>query len=313
MRIDAHCDTAVWLEKCPSLRYLSAGHNDYQRCHDNLDLAFWAIFRHPQGDQEQIPHQGLTLARLLQKDIALNADLVKPVLWQEDLDECLLKEDSPALILLAAEGGELLGEAAQYLPFWFELGLRSLGLTWNYQNNLGHGCHSQGRLTPLGEDIIAKCNDCGILLDGAHLAEDSFWQLLALSNKSIIVSHTACQALRDHPRNLSDAQLRALAERGGVAGITFIPGFLKAENGDLDAVTEHILHGIQIAGIDHIGIGSDFDGGEICPRLKGLENLYLLWDELKSKGLSENDVEKIQGGNFYRILQENLPSKMNNR
>lgn len=303
MRIDAHLDTALWLTQ-GNIRRAPQAAADFERMAANLDIAFLAVFVHPEktawpaGD-------GLHLLTCLREAVAENTDLVQPLLWQEDLSLPF----GGVKALITAEGGELLGDSAELLDLWYERGLRNLGLTWNGANHLAAGCAVVGGLSPLGRRVVRDCNRMGILVDAAHLAAEGFWQLLEVSERPIIVSHAACAALRPHRRNLTDAQIRALAAQRGVLGITFADLFLAEQAASLADVVAHIAHAVEIGGIDCVGIGSDFDGADMPRGLESVEKLPNLYAALLQTGFNSEEVAKICGGNFYRILQENLPPK----
>jgi len=305
MRIDAHCDTAGFLLKNSSLRNLPEAHWDYQRLQREMDIAFMAIFFHPQRYAGRAKAETLTLMEKLQKDIGDNADLVRSLFWREELQEA----DERTFLLCGLEGAEALEDDIDNLHLFFAQGLRFLGLTWNENNTLAGGAAGGGPLTAWGRQVIAECGELGILVDGAHLCKQSFWQVLeVLGDKRFIVSHTACGDCFKHRRNLSDEQLRALSKAGGVVGITFCRDFL-ADKASLDDYLHHLEHAIEIAGIDHVGIGSDFDGADLPDGFKGGEDMPLLWQALQKRGFSDEDIAKIAGRNFLKVLQEVLPQK----
>lgn len=305
MRIDAHCDTADWLNTVKSLRNLYESHNDYSRMYDYLDIAFCAIFFNPHKFWYQLPEKALVLGERLICDIEKNRDLVELLQWQDQLED----KKSQTKLILALEGGELLGNEGELLPLWYRLGLRSLGLTWNYRNQLGDGCFENGGLSRLGKKIVTECNKLGIIVDGAHLSEVGFWDLSKINTRPFIISHGACFELLPHPRNLKDQQLRELKEQRSVIGITFVKDFLRKDNACVEDVVRHILHVIEIAGIDCVGIGSDFDGAQLCDCLTGSQDLPLLWQKLALAGLDDQSLHQIMGGNFLRVLKENLPGR----
>lgn len=304
MRIDAHCDTVSWLNQFDSLRELPESHSDFSRLSQELELAFFAFFIDARKYRGREAEKALALLEKFLAQTEEHADLVEPLLWREQLE----KKAEKSWVLIAAEGGEILGDEAVLLPLWYRLGLRSLGFTWNLRNQLADGCWEEWGLSNLGKKVLAACNARGIIPDAAHIAGRGFEQMLALSSKPIIVSHAACDSLCSHPRNLSDEQLKALARQGGVLGITFVADFLHPQGGGLEDLIRHIIHGVEKAGIDHIGIGSDFDGAHLCRGINGVEDLPLLWQALEKAGFNQKEIAKIQGGNFLRILQQTLPS-----
>lgn len=217
---------------------------------------------------------------------------------------------------------------------FYSLGLRSLQLTYNYQNYVGTGCRDRidGGLTTFGTEVVERMNEIGMLIDTSHANMRTMRETIALSDKPTIVSHTGCQAVYKHVRNTSDENMHALAESGGVAGICQIRPFLTDVHSE-DNVRfyfDHIDHAVKVAGIDHVCIGSDRDHRVIedsdeelavlleeegaqfdpqdwplyMPALNGPRRMEVVWDGLLSRGYSEDDVEKIMGLNLLRLYTE---------
>ncbi len=212
--------------------------------------------------------------------------------------------------ILSLEGAEALEGFPETLGAFYRLGVRWLGLTWNYRNAVADGvavARSRGGLTPFGEDVVRTCEDLGIVVDVSHLAPAGVEDVLALAKNPVVASHSNARALCDHPRNLTDEQIRAIAATGGVIGVTFVPEFLTTDtqNPTLEHVLDHIDHMVRLVGVDHVGIGSDFDGlGGNPPR--GLENAAhypALRRGLENRGFTSSDIEAIMGGNWLRVLR----------
>jgi microsomal dipeptidase-like Zn-dependent dipeptidase len=148
-------------------------------------------------------------------------------------------------------------------------------------------------------------NRLGILVDMSHAGEKSFYDALDISKKPIVCSHSSARALCDHPRNLTDAQMRALAAKGGVAQTTIYSGFLRkdAQATILD-VMAHLEHAIDVMGIDHVGLGTDFDGDGGVPGMADSSELLNFTRQLLRKRYSDEDIQKIWGGNFLRVMAE---------
>ena len=216
----------------------------------------------------------------------------------------------------------------------YALGLRSLQLTYNYQNYVGAGCRERGDygLTRFGHDLIEKMNDIGMLIDTSHANMTTMAEAIRASQQPTIISHTACAAVYTHIRNTTDANLRLLAEHGGVVGVCQIRPFLTDDRSD-DNVRfyfDHIDHAVNVAGIDHVCIGSDRDhriiqnteeelrilleeeGAQLSaadwplfmPAMNGPHRMGVVWDGLVQRGYSEDQVEKIMGWNLYRVYED---------
>jgi len=211
--------------------------------------------------------------------------------------------------ILALENSDGLEGSLYVLHCLHALGVRSVGLTHDPRSDVGDGARGErdgSGLTHFGVRVIRELNRLGIIVDVAHLNRKGFWDVIEISEKPVFDSHACCRALCDHPRNLDDEQLRALAETGGVLGLTFVRPFL-AE--DWRAVTtEHILnhldHAVQLVGSEHVGLGSDFDGGgEALPDIAAYPRLT---EGMLSRGYGEDAVRQILGLNHLRVLRETV-------
>lgn len=163
---------------------------------------------------------------------------------------------------------------------------------------------THGGLSPFGREVVREMNRQGLLVDLSHAHERSFYDALELSSTPIVCSHSNCRALCDHPRNLHDAQMKALAERGGVMQLTLYHGFLGEGNVSIDDFFRHLSHAIDIMGIDHVGIGTDFDGDGGVPGLSDASELPHITERLLQLGFSEKEIAKIWGGNWLRVMRQ---------
>ena len=179
-----------------------------------------------------------------------------------DLDEA--EANGKVACLLALGGAEPLCGNLDLLPLFFRLGVRCISLTWNGRNCFADGCAEEitgGGLTRSGRLLLSRMEELGIILDLSHLSRAGFLDALALTTRPPLVSHANCHRLCEHPRNLTDKQLKLLAEKGGVVGINFYPQFITGtDTASLDQLIDHFVHAASVAGVEHVGIGSDFDG-----------------------------------------------------
>ena len=211
--------------------------------------------------------------------------------------------------ILGVEGGHALEGDIGNLDRLHRVGVRVLTLTWNTSNELARSCMAlDGRrrgLTRLGREAIARMNRLGMVIDLSHASDRTFSDVLEVSSAPVICSHSACRALRDFPRNLTDRQLRDLGQAGGMVGIVFLPYFIHRDHTKvtLDQVVDHIEQAASAAGIDSVGIGSDFDGfGDPPPvGLEDVTRLPALAARLHERGFSQPEVDKVMGGNFLRV------------
>ncbi len=211
-------------------------------------------------------------------------------------------------LLPAVEGGDTVENLDGLAPFLSRKPV-FFGLTWNHDNRLAGGCKGVGGgLTSFGRDAIRTLENEGILIDLSHASEQTFWDVMEYTRATPVVSHACCAALCSHRGNLNDAQLKELAEAGGVLGITFYPPFLTGrDEASLADVVRHIEHAVSIMGPEHVGIGSDFDGCELLPEgIAGTQDIPSLINALP---FDEHTRGLIAGGNFLRIL----PSRQEER
>ena len=206
--------------------------------------------------------------------------------------------------ILAVENSDALEKSLHVLPLLYQLGVRAMTFTHSTRSWAGDGCEVEGGggLTDFGRQLLAQMNELGMVVDVSHLNEPGFWDVARAAQAPFMATHSCCRALCDHPRNLRDEQLRALAEKGGVVSITFVPDFIDAHNPTFDGLLDHIEHAVAVAGIDHVGLGSDFDGGGLL-----LADATCLPDVavgLAARGYAEADVRKILGANQLRLLQQ---------
>ena len=211
-------------------------------------------------------------------------------------------------IMLGIENGLALNGQLQNVEHFARRGVVYITLCHNGDNDLcdsARGSATHHGLSQFGRQVIGEMNRLGIMVDLSHAAEKSFYDALEVSRLPIVCSHSSCRALCDHPRNLTDDQMRALAAHGGVMQVTLYNGFLRkdGEATILDAL-QHLEHAIEVMGIDHVGIGTDFDGdGGICG-LANSSDIINLTRQLMARGYTEADIRKIWGGNFLRVMSQ---------
>jgi len=307
--VDAHCDTLTVLQKQKRRlgRLAGQGHLDLPRLKiGGVKVQFFAAYISPEFKHAPLK-RALELIDIFTNEIAVNASDIEHV---KNLKEIYRACNSGKVAaLLTVEGGECLEGSTRTLSKLFRLGVRGLTLTWNNSNELGSGVKAikPSGLTAFGLSVVEELNRLGILIDVSHLSEEGFQDVLLHSRQPVIASHSNCKALCNHPRNLSDNQIRLLAENGGVMGITFVPAFLGGEKPSLREVLNHIDHAVKVGGIDCVGLGSDFDGTRYTAT--GMEDCTC-WPSLTAglidRGYRGEEVEKIIGGNFLRVIGQVL-------
>lgn len=218
-----------------------------------------------------------------------------------------LKAEGRKAILLGVENGYAIGKQLDNIRMFKEMGVRYITLCHNGDNDICDSARGKAEwngLSPFGREVVRTMNEQGIMVDISHAAEQTVYDVLEISSSPIIASHSSARALCNHPRNLTDDQLKAIADKGGVIQVCLYKGFIHedAEQASLSDVIRHIEHIIQITGIDHVGIGSDFDGDGEVIGCRATNELINITTRLLKLGYTEEDLRKIWGGNFLRVM-----------
>ncbi len=302
---DAHCDTLYELLKHGETLANSGGMVTKKMLFSYG--AFVQVFAAWMNTEKGNPLvQALELADVLHAETKRNGLI--PIYDGETLSRVF--ENGQVGAILALEDGRALCGSLHVLRMLYRLGFRLITLTWNGENELGQGAIGSERkgLTAFGKAVVSEMNRLGMVVDVSHLSEKGFWDVLERAEKPIVASHSNAKAVCDHPRNLTDAQIRALIQNGGVIGINFFTEFLTGTGkaGIMDVV-RHMEHILSLGGENHLGLGTDFDGITTAP--KGLENtgkLHTLFDTLSRIGYSDALLEKIAYKNFVNVFKSCL-------
>ena len=312
LTLDSHCDTPMFFNRnidfatrdpqiLVDLHKMTEGH---------LDATIMVAYL----EQRERTDEAL-LAATAKADLILNEieALVAKSCTAIDIaytpaDLYRLKAEGKKAIMLGIENGYALGKDIQNVERFRKRGVVYLTLCHNGNNDIcGSARHNEEGLgvSEFGAEVIREMNRVGMMVDISHAGEQSFYDALAISRKPIVASHSSARALCNHPRNLTDDQLRALAAQGGVAQVTLYHGFLR-ENGTAticDAIN-HLNHMVNVMGIEHVGIGTDFDGdGGIVGCASASELINFTRCLLKER-YNEADIRRIWGGNFLRVMEE---------
>lgn len=231
----------------------------------------------------------------------------------QELGRCLARD--VLAMILHFEGAEAIHPDLSVLEHFYDRGLRSLGLVWSRPNAYGHGVpfafpaspDSGPGLTDAGFEIVQECNRLGILVDLAHLNERGFWDAAAVTDAPVVVTHGAAHRLSPCSRNLTDEQLDAIGESGGVVGLNFHVGFLRSDglrdpDTPLRVMVDHIDYMVDRIGIDHVALGSDFDGATMSQYLGDVAGLPKLIGELQQAGYDDSALRKLTLENWLRVL-----------
>ncbi len=239
--------------------------------------------------------------------VGQNSDYVRIANTPRDL--WMNKHQGLKSIMLGIENGIALDGKLENLQHFVDRGIVYMTLCHNGDNDICDSAsksqHTHHGVSAFGEQVIKEMNRLGVLVDMSHAGEESFYQALDISSMPIVCSHSSARALCDHPRNLTDDQMRALAQKGGVAQTTIYHGFLKKDGeATINDVIAHLEHAIDVMGIDHVGLGTDFDGDGGVRGLANSSELINFTRRLLARRFSEHDIQKIWGGNFMRVMEE---------
>lgn len=303
---DAHCDVLFRMERDASLHF-----SDGEDLHINFKrLSFagskvqcFALFMLDTIPDELKFKTALNMIDLFYDKVIGSSSLLKPVRTKKDIEG--LKENEIGA-MLTLEGCDAIGTDLVKLRTLFRLGVKSVGLTWNNSNAVADGARESraAGLSDFGRKVVRENNQHKVWTDVSHLSEAAFWNVLEEADYPI-ASHSNAKTLCDHPRNLSDDQIKALLKKSGVIGVTFVPQFLTGTGqAKLTDILNHIDHLASLGGIHQIGLGSDFDGIEETPEnLSNFGEYPLLVNELL-KHYKEDEVKGFLFNNFYRALPE---------
>ena len=239
--------------------------------------------------------------------VSQNSDYIRIASTPHDL--WMNKHMGMKSIMLGIENGIAIDGKLENLQHFVDRGIVYMTLCHNGDNDICDSAsktqHTHHGVSAFGEQVIKEMNRLGVLVDMSHAGEESFYQALEISSMPIVCSHSSARALCDHQRNLTDDQMRALAKKGGVAQTTIYNGFLRKEGeATINDVIAHLEHAIDVMGIDHVGLGTDFDGDGGGRGLANSSELINFTRRLLARRFSEQDIQKIWGGNFLRVMEE---------
>ncbi len=256
-------------------------------------------------------------------------------------------------VFIGLENGAAIGDSLDELRRFYEAGVRYVTLCHSGNNQICDSCAPKIKrwngLSPFGREVVAEMNRLGMMIDVSHISDDSFYDVVNLSTRPVVATHSCCRALADHPRNLTDDMIRRIAASGGVVQVNFYPLFLETgfkdvlnssgimergesienefiadpsdpvkraawnavqdelaslERPSYKRIVDHIDHIVRLVGIDYVGLGSDFDGIEVTPEgMEDISRFSRVFDEMRARGYSESEIEKVASGNFFRVMQ----------
>jgi len=308
--VDAHCDTITKImEDGTGLRKNNC-HIDIERLKSIGNyVQFFAAFIDPSYCQAYALKRALQIIDEFYSQIEANKDDIMTCRNYNDIEEAV--KSGKIAAVLSIEGGEALQGDLGVLRMLYKLGVRSICLTWNYRNEIADGVKDEssgGGLTPFGRKVIKEMNELGMIIDLSHISKTGFWDVLECTSAPVIVSHSNAQKLCPHRRNLTDKQILAIKDNGGVIGVNLYPEFLNnSKEATLKDVINHIEYISSLVGPEHIGLGADFDGIESVPTgINGVQDIEKIFNELAKLNYSNENIEKFAGKNFLRVIQNVL-------
>ena len=305
LTLDTHCDTPMFFpqnvdfgQRDPKILV------DLHKMTEGRQDATIMVAYLPQG-QADAKNYADNIFDKIEDIVARNSQYVSIARRPDDL--WLNKQQGRKSIMLGIENGHALEGSIDNLRHFAQRGIVYMTLCHNGDNDIcdsARGEHTHNGVSAFGREVVSEMNRLGIMVDLSHAGEKSFYDALKISKTPIVCSHSSCRSLCDHPRNLTDDQMRALAQQGGVMQVTLYNGFL-VKNGEatLDDAMRHIDHAIEVMGIDHVGLGTDFDGDGGIRGLASSSELMNYTRELLKRHYSETDIQKLWGGNFLRIMR----------
>lgn len=309
-------DETTWLPKT-NIRYNTDNRIDIPKMRaGNLKVGFFAAYTSAYyGNPNKALSRTLALINALYWTEKNNSDIFSITPTYKEIENAVLERKIAAVPTLEGAYSITRNNGGELLEQYNDLGVKAIGFTWNYSNELGEGVYgayadskgtpSTGGLTELGREMVYRMNKLGIIVDISHLNTATFWDVINSTKAPVIASHSGVYALKTHQRNLNDNQLKAIADNGGVIGLVLFRGFVKdMDNTYIKDYVDHIDYVVNLIGIDHVAIGSDFDGGDIPLDMEDASDLYKITEELVNRGYSEKDIRKILGVNTLRVIKE---------
>ena len=313
--IDLHCDTILYCYSDKKLLRSFDGHINARKLREGGCLAqCFALFipTHDCADEyfgsRPDPWELYqALLKCYRENIADCADLLRPALSPDDLQKNR-EAGLMSSILTIEDCVEIDGRLDRFDAVWRD-GVRMMALTWNYENCIGFPNsadqreHTTKGLKEFGFQAVEKMNDLGIIIDVSHLSEAGFYDVARTSRKPFAASHSCCRALADHPRNLTDDQLRVIGDTGSIVGVNFYDVFLGSCDGlsTVYDIVRHMIHIRDKAGIEAIALGSDMDGIESELEFRDYAGFPMLIDALQ-KEFTDDEIDRICSGNFLRVF-----------
>ena len=321
MNFDAHCDIWTHITHC----YLAGEHDNFRKYHYNrlkkggIEGGIFVIWNDPPFDENPLERTRQMQAAIAQEEPEC-ADILSVVRSYSDMENA--RKAGKMYAFIGHEGLKSIGKDLDLIDDFYSFGARHASLTWNEENLLATGARGNPEhgLTDLGKRAVRKIQDLGMILDVSHLNDASFWDLIRAANGPVVATHSNARALCDQARNLTDEQLKELAMTGGIAGLNSFNEFVHPEEDKqtVENLVKHLIHMVDIMGIDHVGFGFDFSeflcgdtlsafSSQATPYTIGLEDASCapnVINEMKRVGFNQEEIDKIAYKNWHRLIKE---------
>ncbi len=319
--VDTHCDTLKCL--CPEFtrpkdsmwddrsqlgmgERSELGHVDITRLREGgVDCQVFAISSARARTPPFPLRTALDMIDVFYSQCEKNKGAIQPVTTYDEIMSAV--GEGKVAAILSIEGADVIEGDVGMLRVFHRLGVRMVGLVHSLRNLLADGVTDKrtgGGLSELGVEAVEELDRLGVIVDVSHISDQGFWDVLEVVKGPIVASHSNSRAVCDHPRNLTDQMIKAIADVDGVIGINFAPNFVHPTNATVETLVDHIDYIVNLVGSEHVGLGSDFDGIPSTP--EGLEDVTRMPNitvELLRRGYEEGDVRKFLGGNYLRLIK----------
>lgn len=312
--IDMHCDTITRLFHDGKHLYDNDMHVSIKKLlSSNYALQCFAMFVYLKENEDPFSTCNKYID-FYEQEIKTNEKYISPVYNYQQLVDNMRKGILSSLLTIE-EGAVIKGNLDNLIHF-YNRGVRMMTLTWNFENEIGYpnqmnqlpfSIDTENGLKPFGKEVIKKMNELGMIVDVSHGSDKLFYDVIDISDKPIVASHSDSRYVCDIPRNMTDEMIKTLADHGGIMGINFCSSFIGKDPNinQIPKIIEHIKHIADVGGIDCIALGSDFDGIQTPNGMSDCTKMDILFSELAKNGFSNQDIEKISYGNFLRVFKEN--------
>lgn len=310
--IDTHCDTPLEFKKAGfNIGKREVNQVNIPKMEEGmLDAIFFAAYT-GQGPRDKLSSQKAVdkiegLIKGIHTQVENNKNICEIAYTTQDLAR--IKKSGKKAIFIGIENGYAIGKDISNIARFKEMGVNYITLCHTRDNDIcdtsSKSNHEWNGLSPFGKEVIREMNRLGVMIDVSHAGEKTFWDVISLSTQPIIASHSSVKALCFHDRNLTDKQMQAITKNGGVVQICLVDLFINKDRkkASIEDVIDHIDYAVRVAGIDHVGIASDFDGGGGLIGCNGSNDMINITVKLLERGYSDEDIAKIWGGNFLRVM-----------